>query len=240
MTEYFLKTYFAFLLLTSNTLFGQSAEYLKLPEPKRLIDGVEIFGGPSLSFLRGNLEVDNNNQNERKIKIGYSLGVGLSNKLGKSFEIMLGLVFEKKGGQSHSTTTYFDEQDQTFKQGTIEFNYDYKYLTIPIQVYYLFGKQDQFSCGIDPYISHLNKQTLKRTPLFNGSVGLTDETHRNTKFDFGITASLTFKIPINSKISIRCQILNTLGLLNIRPDLYEGQTMKTNNTSFLIGFITKR
>lgn len=240
MNKYFLKTYIFILLLTFNTLFGQSAEYLELSERKGLIYELEAFGGPTLSFLRGNLEVDNNTQNKRKIKIGYSLGVGLTNKLGKSFEIMLGLVFEKKGGKSHSTTTYFDELDQTFKQGTIEFNYDYKYFTIPIQVYYLFGKQDQFSCGLGPYISHLNKQTLKRTPLFKGSVGLTDETDRNTKFDFGITASLTFKIPINSRLSIRCQVLNTLGLLNIRPDLYDGQTMKNNNTSFLIGFITKR
>lgn len=119
-------------------------------------------------------------------------------------------------------------------------NYDYKYFTIPIQLCYLFGKQDQYSCGIGPYLSYLNKQTLKRTPFFNSPPELTEETDQNTKLDFGITASMAFKIPINSKISISCQVLNTLGILNIRPELYEGQTMKTNNTSFLIGLITKR
>ena len=202
---------------------------------------IQILAGPSISFLRGNLEVDNNFQNERKPKYGYSIGIGFNRRLIKDFSISYGLIFEKKGGVSHSVTTYFDQVDQSLKQGTIEYEYNYEYFTIPVQIFHRIGKTNKFSFGIGPYLSYLKRQIRVRRSLFPpGNISYDDETDVNTMFDFGIMASISFKVPINSKNFLSIQIANTLGLLNIRPNLYQGQVMKTNNISLLVGLITKR
>lgn len=203
---------------------------------------IQIFAGPSISFLRGNTEVDNNNQNERSPKYGYSIGISLNRKLTGNFNISYGLIFEKKGGVSHSVATYFDQIDQTFKQGTVEYEYIYEYFTAPLQIFHRVGKSDKFSVGVGPYFSFLKNQIRVRRSLFPppGNISYDDETDSNTKLDFGIITSILFKVPINSNNLISVQITNTWGLLNIRPNLYQGQVMKTNNTSLLIGFITKR
>ena len=200
----------------------------------------QIFAGPSISFLRGNLEVDNTNQNERDPKFGYSIGFKLVTEIRKKLSISYGLMFEKKGSISNATVTYFDETDQTFKQGLVEYDFEYDYFTIPTQLYYSIGSTQRISAGIGPFISYLKKQTKARNPSFSAARELTDETELNTKFDFGIIATVSFSIPIGQKNSLSVQLTNTLGLINIRPNLYTGQVMKTNNTSLLIGLNTKR
>ncbi len=202
---------------------------------------IQILAGPSISFLRGNLEVDNNFENERKPKYGYSIGIGFNRRLIKDFSLSYGLIFEKKGGVSHSVTTYFDQVYQSLKQGTIEYVYNYEYFTIPVQIFHRIGKTNKFSFGIGPYLSYLKRQIRVRRSLFlPGNISYDDETDANTMFDFGIRASISFRVPINSTNFLLIQMSNTLGLLNIRPNLYAGQFMKTNNTSLLIGLIAKR
>lgn len=82
MNKYF---YIFLFILSSYSLFGQSSENLILPEPKRLIDRVEIFAGSNLSINYGNMFVENyrgdytdNNYvtNKRLLKFGYLFGIG--------------------------------------------------------------------------------------------------------------------------------------------------------------------
>jgi hypothetical protein len=200
----------------------------------------QIFAGPSVSFLRGNLEVDNTEQNERDPKYGYSLGFAFSTELKGRVSITYGLMFEKKGSISNATVTYFDELDQTFKQGLVEYDYEYDYFTFPIQLFYQIGSTEKLYAGFGPYLSYLKKQTKARNPSFSPARELTDETELNTKFNFGIITTVFFKIPLSTRNSLSLHLTNTLGLINIRPNLYTGQVMKTNCTSLLIGLTNGR
>ncbi len=198
----------------------------------------QIFAGPSVSFLRGNLEVDNTEQNERDPKYGYSLGFAFSTELKGRVNITYGLMFEKKGSISNATVTYFD---QTFKLGLVEYDYEYDYFTFPLQLYYTLSKSNKFSLGIGPYFGFLKKQIRVRKTLFPpGSISYDDETELNTKFDFGIVTTVLFRIPLSARNSLSLHLTNTLGLINIRPNLYTGQVMKTNCTSLLIGLTNGR
>jgi len=202
---------------------------------------IHFFSGLSISYLRGNVAVDNNIMNQRKSKYGYAVGLTFNRELHRKFSLTTGLIFEKKGSISNTTATYFDETDQSLKQGIIEYEYDY--FTLPVQIFYSIGSRKMLSVGVGPFVSYLKKQTLARNFLFVYSTPgreLTDETDMNTKLDFGIVTNILFKIPLNSRSLLSLQLSNTLGLLNIRPNLYQEQVMKTNNTSLLIGFITKR
>ena len=119
MRRQFLKIYFAIFFLTTSTLFGQSHENLKLPEPKRLIDKVEFFGSIGFHFPNDNGWYDKINREsqgliagEFKKKVGYLAGLGITHSIGRKLEINGRLAWDRKGYLQENVTL---DNDNIFK-----------------------------------------------------------------------------------------------------------------------------
>ena len=62
---------------------------------------------------------------------------------------------------------------------------------------------------------------------------LTDESKR---YDFGISAGLGARIPINDMLAFKVEVRNNLGLVNIiSPTIENERVVKTNSTNLLVG-----
>jgi len=103
MKIHFLKIYFALTFLTTYTVFGQSPEKLKLPEPKRLIDKVEAFGGMALNFPNDHgwaeyvfKASDGRTIENANSEMGYFAGIGLVHSMNKRIELKVEFLFEKR------------------------------------------------------------------------------------------------------------------------------------------------
>ncbi len=207
--------------------------------PKKIISKIELLAGPSLSFLRGSPYVDNTDINTRSLKNGYTLGLMFTNCLKRNFSLTGAVLYEKKGSISTFTSTYFDEVSQSMKEGKVENDYTYDYISIPLIMEYSIGKRNSLKFGAGIFTGYLLKQTMKilRTP--QGPGGVEDQTDLNSHFDFGTALKIGYEIPVSEKISIDFQVLNTLGLINTRSDPNYG-VIKSNNTSLLFGVIFKQ
>lgn len=232
---------FTLLLFVATSVLAQEQKpdyYAYAPE--KLFSEVEFYAGPGIGLLRGNTSVDNSDLNRRKVKISYAYGMGLNHNINDRFTLNNKLFFERKGGVSEITGTYFDETTQTYKTGRSEQDYSFHYYTLGISPTYTFGKKKRFRIGCGPYLSYLKKQTLKQTTFFRGSGAIIDETEYYRKFDFGVSISVSHRVPLSSATILSLELLNTMGLINTGLNMHEGQVMKTNNTSLLIGLILVR
>ena len=118
-------------LVISHLAVGQQNDSsFLLPEPKRFIDRVEIFAGPSLCFNYGNrfLEnyTDDNVQNKRLLKIGYSFGVALYHPVSDKIYVHARVSFEQKGTRARLNLPVYMGRLE------IESEYDYRYLTVAL------------------------------------------------------------------------------------------------------------
>jgi hypothetical protein len=207
--------------------------------PKKLISSVELMAGPAISFLRGAPYVDNNEITTRSLKLGYTFGISIVNPLKQNFDLAVTLVAEKKGSISTFNSTYFDPVSQSMKSGTVENDYIYNCISMPIILGYSIGKRKKLNFGVGIFTSYITKQTMTIFRNPQGPGGVEDQTDLNTKFDFGAALKLGYGIPISDKAIFNIQILDTWGLINTRADPNYG-VIKTNNTSLLFGVTFKR
>jgi hypothetical protein len=229
------------LLFLSINLFAQEkqSDYSTYAS-KKLFSEIEIYVGPGIGFLRGNASVDNSEFNKRKVKITYAYGIGLNHNINDRLSLNNKLFFERKGGVSELTGTYFDESTKTYKKGISEHDYSFNYYTLDISAAYKLGKRKKLSIGCGPYLSYLKKHTHKQITFFRGSGAFFDETEHYRKFDFGVSMLIGYHIPVSPKVQLNVRLINALGLVHTGLNFYEGQVMKTNNTALLIGFTSKR
>lgn len=155
------KYFYTFLLTLSGCYaFGQPSENLKLPEPKRLIDRVEIFAGSNLSFNYGNMFVENyrgdyvdNNYvtNKRLLKFGYLLGFGAYHSFTNRIGLNVRLQYEQKGTKNELNTPVNPVNDDA-REITTD-NYTYNYLTINASPTYYFGRKNRWMISLGAYYS---------------------------------------------------------------------------------------
>lgn len=235
------KNIFVFLLAFSCVSISkaQQAPDVSGTTRKQLLSRVEIIGGPNFSFLRGNTSVDNTFENTRKIRNGISIGVGFYHRLNRSLDLNVKILYEQKGGISETVGAYYDTTSQSLKQGTVQSNYRYDYYSMPILLDYRFGKRQQFSVGVGPFASYLQKQIVTQKFLFSGSIDTFDRIAYNTKFDLGLALKIGFNISLTEKRDMSLQLLNTLGLNNTSLVSNPGQKTNSNTTSLMIGIILK-
>ena len=227
-----------FLLFAASNCFSQNDnENLTSQFRKRFISNVSFEIGPSLCFIYGGAEEDEYTVDSKDVSKGYSFGIGATHALTDRFDIRMSLLFERKGGIINHEGTYFDNETQTLKEGTVSDEYKYDCYTVPVIASYRAGI---FRFGVGPYASFLQKQIKVATYSFSAS-NVTDETHLNNKFDFGMSFIVSCDISLNSRFSISPTIQNNLGLIHTRNISYENdRTLKLNNTVLLIGIIYKR
>ena len=123
----------------------------QMPKPKRFIDKVEVFVGPSLSFNYGNKFIENykdeNVRNKRLMKVGYTFGVGVYHPLKDWLDINLRIAYEEKGSKSKMNTPSLE----------IKPEYTYRYLTVCVAPKLFLGRDNKFTISLGGYYSFLRK-----------------------------------------------------------------------------------
>lgn len=229
------------LLLIFNTghLLAQEIQERSTYQSQRFKSKIEIQGGPGLSFLRGSAYVKSNEVYSRSLKLGYSFGVGLTQLVGRNFEVTANILFERKGGIVAHYDTYYDEITQNFKQGNVKENYIYDYYTFPILIKCFLGTDGIYQVGLGPYFSILERQIVKTTFSPQGIISIEDQTSFNHKLDLGVTINFSRYLRINDQLSVKISVLNNWGVANIRA--YENYgVLRTFNINLLLGFIIKK
>jgi len=169
MTSHFKKYYIrtniivlCILISASNFLMGQSEGDLRLPAPKRLIDKVEVFAGPNLSFNYGNKFIENyrgeyagNNYvlNKRLLKPGYVFGVGVYHPLYNRMDLNVRIQVEQKGTRNELNNPLNPVNDDARK--ITKDNYTYNYFTINASPTFYIGHQNKCSISFGGYYSKI-------------------------------------------------------------------------------------
>lgn len=156
--------FYAVLLFIPDSVIAQSGSDLQLPVPKRLIDKVEIFSGPNLSFNHGNMFVENyrgqyaNNNvvtNKRKLKSGYLLGIGVYHPLAKRIDLNLRIQYEQKGTKNILNNPLNPVNDATRQISTD--NYTYNYITISASPVVYLGNKKNWMVSLGAYYSKIKR-----------------------------------------------------------------------------------
>ncbi|HEU5291668.1 MAG TPA: hypothetical protein VFU05_13555 [Cyclobacteriaceae bacterium] len=233
---------FAFLFnLSACSLFGQSSENLKTPEPKRFIDRIEVFAGPSLSLNYGNKFIENyedkNVTNKRLVKPGYTFGIGVYHPLSNRFDLNVRVQFEQKGTNNELNTPALPDGRIVSSD-----NYSYRYLTLAATPQIIVGRKMNFLIAIGGYYSQIKgiKGSSKITDT-NGTINsegsfegryfydLADDGIREgfawmpnltsiENYDFGLVLSVGYKVPLHGQYPILIQLQDNLGINNINKD----------------------
>ncbi|HRJ82925.1 MAG TPA: hypothetical protein PLV21_13625 [Cyclobacteriaceae bacterium] len=149
-------------ILSTYFLFGQPSENLKLPEPKRLIDRVEIFAGSNLSFNYGNMFVENyrddyadNNYvtNKRLLKFDYLFGIGAYHSFTNRIGLNVRMQYEQKGSKNELNNPLNPVNDDT-RQITKD-EYTYSYFTINTSPTFYFGRKNRWMISFGAYYSKI-------------------------------------------------------------------------------------
>lgn len=192
---------------------------------------IELLAAPAFCVLRGNLGVDNWEQNTREPKIGYSVGIGMTRRLTKKMEVEALVMYERKGGKSSQWALYYDPSTQLFSNVSVLYDFKYDYFTMPLMINYTHRAKIFMSAG--GFISLLNKQTLE-TRIGN-SQSVSDETDFNSKTDAGLAIRFGYNFLL-AKRSLRVSVHQNIGLRNVRLIIPDDQTMKTYNALLTFGF----
>ena len=95
----------------------------------------------------------------------------------------------------------------------------------------------KFYGNFGPYFGHLLRQIIYDTGLgVRNFASEDDNTEDMKRLDLGITSGLGTAIQIDENFGLTLEIRNSVGLLNTsKLEIVDDGTIKTNNTSFLIG-----
>lgn len=239
----------------------QSKNAFELSGSKRLIDKIEIFGGPSLSFNYGNKFIENFNdgnfENKRLFKLRYAIGIGLCRGLANRVDLNLRMQYHQRGTKNELRLP---------ENGTVtSSSYTYSYATIQAATILWLGQNKEWFLTIGGYYSKLNS-LLGREKILDSNQNkvIKDEKFKGRYFvavrddgtiysstwqpgysgiekdDFGIISSLGYVLPISGKSAVMIQLTDSYGIANINRNNPYSLKEKNHSISFLIGYILNR
>lgn len=229
--------YIFLFTVTSLSTFGQIQNGFKLPEPKRLIDKVEVFVGPSLYFPDDNgwsKRIYNGSQgltsSEFKKKFGYLAGFGITHSIGNHIEINGRLAWDRKGYLQEDLT--LGDNNNVYKY---EANARNDYLTGIIAPNYFIDKMKKFYLSSGIFYSHLSKSIIKETSYLNYQI-----TQRSTitnspeisDYDAGVLFAIGYFMPINRQSMLGYRLQFSYGLTDIIN--VNGLVVNSNSLQLLI------
>lgn len=251
------KKYFLFCLsaLVGVNALGQEINTVQLPKPKRLIDKVEVFVGPSLSFNYGNKFVENykdeNVTNSRELKTGYTIGLGLYHATSKRIDLNLRFQYEQKGTKAELNKPLGNDRQ------TIVSEYTYNYTNISIAPRYLIGRKTNLAVSFGGYFAMINsmKGQEKYSDPSGGSV-INNFIGRNwnvidsdgairtwtfipglksfNSYDYGLLLGFSYGIQLKEQHSLLIQLIDQYGLQPVYNSKYPENLLEKNHTISLV------
>lgn len=194
------------------------------------IDKVEVILGATSTTFVGN---DWNNYN--KIKIGYSLGVGVGWSISKKSSINLRCLVERKGIKFSSEVYYYDDAMQQQK-GTSSQITNLNYLSFPLTFQYQIGQTANKDFMIDggPYFSYLYKaQAISKDSWRPKEVYNRINDFKN--IDYGLALWIAYCFNLKNDFSIKPWCSATFGIPSIGKESGSTGFLNARNQSFAIG-----
>lgn len=158
--------------------------------------------------------------------------IGANYRFKNNSLISLGLLYDNKG-TSDKVTGFADVPDDYWRRD--EFNF--KYLTIPLQFGYRFGNKVKFQVGAGFYSSFLLKAEYA-TIDSDGHTEKSDVSEEVKKTDFGISTSLYVFVFERNNMSMKLGLDNNYGLTDLKKE-ETNRPMKHNSIGVSLGFVYK-
>lgn len=239
-------------------------ENLRLPEPKRFIDKVEVFAGPGLSFNYGNKFLENykddNVQNKRLLKVGYTFGIGIYHPVSNRIDLNARLQFEQKGRKTESNTPLTLPENRRVNDK----DYTYNYLALSVGFETLLGEKKRWVFSVGGYYGkikgiagyekvHVTKDGTTYEGRFKGryfedtgsdggvySITWVPGLQSFESYDVGLLLKFGYLIPVKKSHSLIFQLTDSLGLRNINKDRPYGQEEKNHSLGLTVGYVLQR
>jgi hypothetical protein len=213
------------------------------------IKSVGINLGEAVNSLRGSGIIQDGgcvtqsyvaNDSSFKFNIGYSIGIDLEYGLNKTFSIITGLKYERKGAH-----IFVEATDNTGSYiGAFPLSINLHYASIPLVCRASFGSRTKFFMNGGGYLAYLAEGQKKMVfpvpiPTSSGLSSVRDKTNLNNevkKFDAGILFGLGISIPLGNVVFLSFELRDNFGLYNINESLLKnGHSIATQSTSLLVG-----
>lgn len=229
LTQVSINSIICLLLISS---FAQAQQELStINYSKKFINQIEILAGPNLIYPKEKY------MENREIKIGYCLGVGLVHEISSYLDVDLKMSYENKGSQS-STLTQNNDFNPPAAEQFIQ-NVTLNYLTASLYPKFKFNISNKHGIVLaaGPYMGRLLNTRLKTELFRNDSLvhkygSRPDPFIDNKKYDFGITTLVGYGFSILTIKGI-IQIHYNIGLRNIKqPTISE---FRNQTLSLLLG-----
>ncbi len=186
----------------------------------------QIFTGPSIVSLRGNVMLDT----LHKPWLGFTSGMNLTRAFNKTWSAQMGLAFERRGSVAY--TPFNNEHGTYIGQRTSILRFEY--LTLPLSVRAeLFNGKLYGRFGIYAgYLLH-GKIIVRALGSYQEVKG--DWTSYYHRWDYGLNAGIGTRCNLKESWLLRFELQNALGLRNLStgPVVNDG-VIKTNAFSVLI------
>lgn len=183
---------------------------------------IGIEGGPSISSIRGNEIVE-----ENESLISFEVGGSIEYFFSESLSLKSGFIFEKKGYETESVIDNYGG----IPHDSYQVKATYNYLTIPLFVKYQFGNKLKIFFNGGSYLSYLLSSKSKVR-----SFGSSDHSELNNSLDLGISLGTGVLFPLSEEFDLSFEFRDNLGLINIsKADIINNGSLKTNSLNFLLG-----
>lgn len=192
--------------------------------PKKIITRVELLAGPN--FIYPKEKYDEN----RVAKFGYTFGMNLVHRLGKSaFDLNLKLGYEEKGWKSITYSPNTDFSPPITEKGV--FNSTLNYLTLSIYTTYHPPLIKNMSIGIGGYFGYLKSLNLKSELYRNDTLVNSYQSRLNPytlfkKYDVGISLLVRYDFKVKDK-NLNLRIENNIGQCNVNQSAISDKRNRT-------------
>ena len=193
----------------------------------KLVDQIEIFAGPSLLYPKPAYEFPGD---ERRMKMGYTLGLAVTFGVGPKFGVESNLSFERKGIENSS-----DMPNDVLV--TVDVSNDY--VTLSVLPSLVVGPARRFTFGVGTYFSYLvgSKVALTYDSINGTHSSFNSQTlDYYRQFDFGLVVSAKYSFFVRRR-EFFIRIINSSGLMNVDQTLIPSliSINKNNSLALLVG-----
>ncbi len=185
-------------------------------------NSIGVALGPSLISLR--VEKASNIFESR---VGSLCELYYANKLSDHLELKMGLGLDRKGAQATTTAPATASSPAT----TLELNYVFDYITIPLTISYFTKGKTKLKVGAGPAVGVLLSAKVKGL----GNLGFEEDFTEDTRsLDLGMIAELGLETPISEQMVAAIMIRENLGLLDTQNgDMMHTTAVKNNSLALL-------
>lgn len=203
-----------------------------LPSNK-IANGFEVVASPSFSKNSGYL-------GSYDSKVGYSVGVGYSQKIFKSFSINLRTLFEMKGSEASYSYGLWDTTSSL--EIDAKYTTKFKYLTIYALPTLQVGKNKNIHISAGGYYAFLQKLSVNsyltnsKTGEFISEYTSIDKNYFSPTYDAGVSFQIGYSFKVSTKNKLMLQAFSNSGFV----DLHNGWIGSQRNNTFGLILSLKR